>query len=85
MPHVSDVLLNVGGDVRHCGTSSVVAGIADPFAPAENAPLLTAVRLGDEALATSGGYRRGFQAGGRRVSHIVDPRTGHPAERGTAR
>jgi uncharacterized protein len=28
----------------------------------------------------SGGYRRGFISDGRRVSHIIDPRTGQPAE-----
>jgi FAD:protein FMN transferase len=39
------------------------------------------VHLRDAAIATSGGYRRGFIAHGRRVSHIVDPRTGQPTER----
>ena len=78
---VSDVLLNVGGDVQHYGERAVVVGVADPFAPAENAPPVAAVRLHDAALATSGGYRRGFLLNGQRVSHIVDPRTGQPAER----
>ena len=78
---VSDVLLNVGGDIQHYGEHAVLAGVADPFAPAENAPPAAAVRLQNAALATSGGYRRGFVLDGRRVSHIVDPRTGQPAER----
>lgn len=78
---VTEVLLNIGGDLQHLGEGTVAVGVADPFAPAENAPLLATVRLGGEALATSGGYRRGFQLGGRRVSHIVDPRSGRPAER----
>jgi FAD:protein FMN transferase len=78
---VSGVLLNVGGDVQHFGEHSAAVGIADPFAPAENAPPIAVVRLRNSAIATSGGYRRGFIANGRRVSHIVDPRTGRPAER----
>ncbi|GJG87802.1 hypothetical protein tb265_29830 [Gemmatimonadetes bacterium T265] len=78
---VVDVLLNVGGDLRHVGNRAFTVGVADPRAPAENAPLLAAVRLRGEALATSGGYRRGFRMGGRHVSHIVDPRTGRPADR----
>jgi hypothetical protein len=29
-------------------------------------------------VASSGGYRRGFEIGGRHYSHIIDPRTGQP-------
>jgi thiamine biosynthesis lipoprotein len=78
---VADLLLNVGGDVQHFGERAALVGVADPFAPAENAPPISVVRLRNAALATSGGYRRGFLVNGRRVSHIVDPRTGQPAER----
>jgi thiamine biosynthesis lipoprotein len=78
---VSEVLLNVGGDVQHLGDRPAVVGITDPFAPAENATPIAMVQLRDAAIATSGGYRRGFIAHGRRVSHIVDPRTGQPTER----
>ncbi|MFL5620767.1 MAG: FAD:protein FMN transferase [Gemmatimonadaceae bacterium] len=78
---VSDVLLNIGGDLQHFGRGTIAAGVADPLAPAENAPPIAAVRLRNAALATSGGYRRGFLLGGRRVSHIVDPRIGQPADR----
>ena len=77
---VVDVLLNVGGDVQHYGEHAVVGGVADPIAAAENAPPIAVVRLRNAALATSGGYRRGFLLDGRRVSHIVDPRTARPAE-----
>ncbi|MDB4890110.1 MAG: hypothetical protein JWL61_1965, partial [Gemmatimonadetes bacterium] len=48
--------------------------------PAENAPPIAVVRLRGEALATSGGYRRSFTIAGRTVSHILDPRTGCPAD-----
>jgi FAD:protein FMN transferase len=78
---VADVLLNVGGDVQHFGKHAVAVGVADPAAPAENVPPIAVVRLQNAALATSGGYRRGFLIDGRRVSHIIDPRTGRPAER----
>ena len=37
------------------------------------------VRLRNEALSTSGSYEKFFEAGGRRYSHILDPRTGQPA------
>jgi thiamine biosynthesis lipoprotein ApbE len=77
---VSEVLLNVGGDIQHFGEQPAVVGVTDPFAPAENVSPIAAVRLKNAAIATSGGYRRGFIAHGRRVSHIVDPRTGQPTE-----
>jgi thiamine biosynthesis lipoprotein len=78
---VSQLLVNVGGDLRHHGARSIAVAVTDPHAPADNAPPLAVVHLRDDALATSGGYHRGFVAGGRRVSHILDPRTGRPAER----
>lgn len=76
---VSQVLVNIGGDLRHHGSRTVGVAITDPHAPADNATPLAVVHLRDEALATSGGYHRGFVANGRRVSHILDPRTGQPA------
>jgi thiamine biosynthesis lipoprotein ApbE len=78
---VSGLLLNIGGDLQHFGTHPAAVGIANPSAHAENAPPIAVVRIRNAALATSGGYRRGLVANGRRVSHIVDPRTGRPAER----
>lgn len=78
---VSEVLLNIGGDIQHFGARPVAIGIADPSAPAENAPPIAMVRIANAALATSGGYRRGFVANGERVSHIVDPRSGRPASK----
>lgn len=78
---VTGVLLNIGGDLQHLGTSAALVGIADPSAPAENSAPIAVVRIRNAALATSGGYRRGFVLDGRRVSHIVDPRSGQPAQR----
>ncbi len=41
---------------------------------------LAEIRLGDRALATSGSRAQSFVHGGRRYGHILDPRTGQPAE-----
>lgn len=52
-------------------------GIADPLHPGHR---LAEIRLCDEALATSGSQKQFFLHQGKRYSHILDPRTGYPAE-----
>jgi len=66
---VTNIALNIGGDLRVIGEQPIL--IADPRNDAENAAPLATVTLRDQALATSGDYRRG--------NHIIDPRTGSPA------
>jgi thiamine biosynthesis lipoprotein len=34
------------------------------------------------ALATSGDYRNFFEIGGKRYSHVIDPKTGYPVHNG---
>lgn len=81
---ITQVLVNIGGDLRHIGERPIAVGVADPRSPSENAPPLSTVRLRGAALATSGGYRRGFTMDGGMVSHIIDPRTARPADRVTS-
>jgi len=45
---------------------------------------LGVLRLRDCGLATSGNEEQFFDLGGRRFSHIIDPRTGWPSERMTS-
>jgi hypothetical protein len=71
-----DILLDIGGDMYVEGTAMV--GVADPKAPADNSPPLCRLRLQHAAIASSGGYARGFDIDGRHYSHIFDPRSGRP-------
>lgn len=41
---------------------------------------LATVALHDQALSTSGLLEQSFVVGGRRYGHLIDPRTGYPAE-----
>ncbi len=77
---VHSVVLNIGGDVIVRGALTEPVDVADPRDDAENAAPLSQMLLHGRAIATSGDYRRGFNIGGRHYSHIVDPRTGMPAE-----
>ncbi len=52
-------------------------GVRDPLHPERR---LAEIRLLDRALGTSGSTMQFFWHRGRRYSHILDPRTGQPAE-----
>jgi len=77
-PGVSGIVVNIGGDVVVRGSWTETVSVADPLADAENGAPLTRLAVRDRAVATSGGYRRGFDIAGTHYSHIVDPRTGRP-------
>jgi len=66
------------------GLSSMLAsgsgwkiGIAHPLRPGQRLRELT---LNDVAVSTSGSQKQFFRHGGKRYSHLIDPRTGQPAE-----
>jgi thiamine biosynthesis lipoprotein len=66
-------LVNAGGDVATRGGSW-------PVGVETGAGTLTLELAGDGALATSGRDRRRWRRGGRELHHLIDPRTGEPAE-----
>jgi len=74
------VVVNIGGDLAVRGTLSEPVDIADPRSAEENAEPISRILVHDLAVATSGDYRRGVEIAGKHYSHIVDPRTGMPAE-----
>ena len=77
----AEVLVNIGGDLRHLGgegSSGVPVDVMNPRTPHANAAPLTRLLLKGRGLATSGGAFRGFVVGGEHVSHVLDPRTGWP-------
>lgn len=59
------------------GESGWEVKLQDPIAPDKVA---VTVRLKNQALSVSGSYEKFFELGGRRYSHIMDPRTGRPVE-----
>ena len=79
---VETALLSLGGNVQTLGAkpdgSKWAVGIADPDAPSEHAAVVEFE--GSMALVTSGGYQRYYEIGAERYHHIIDPKTGFPAE-----
>lgn len=74
-------MVNAGGDLlafAPAGTSTFKVGIRDPEGgPAD---LLGRFSLREGGVATSGNYEKFFEIDGRRFGHILDPRSGRPAE-----
>jgi thiamine biosynthesis lipoprotein ApbE len=83
-PEVRGLLINLGGDILALGelpgSTGWAVGIQDPFRHYDNEAPIAGLRLSNLAIATSGGYERFYTVGGKRYSHIFDPRTGRPAE-----
>jgi thiamine biosynthesis lipoprotein ApbE len=76
---VRGVVVNIGGDLVVRGDWTEPVSVTDPQDDADNGPALARLAVRNRAVATSGGYRRGFDIAGAHYSHIVDPRTGRPA------
>ncbi|RDB06075.1 DUF2271 domain-containing protein [Runella aurantiaca] len=77
---VDAVVLNSGGDLVIRGNWTETVALTDPKTHAENATPLTWLNVSNRAVATSGNYRRGVWVNNTWYSHIVDPRTGVPAQ-----
>jgi len=77
---VSNALINIGGNVMALGDKGGTpwrVGIQHPRAAA---PLATLELRDGEAIGTSGDYQRYFEVDGKRYCHLLDPRSGRPAE-----
>ncbi|QLG89121.1 FAD:protein FMN transferase [Chitinibacter bivalviorum] len=77
---VFNALINIGGNVLALGKKGQepwTVGIQHPREPEAMATL--ALKDG-ESIGTSGDYQRFFMLNGKRYSHLIDPRTGQPAQ-----
>ncbi|WP_195267276.1 FAD:protein FMN transferase [Eubacterium sp. 1001713B170207_170306_E7] len=89
---VERAIINLGGNVVLIGGKSkrepFTVSLADPEDPLSNGSISNASTLGvlkerDNAVVTSGDYERYFIGpDGKRYHHILDPKTGYPAESG---
>lgn len=77
---VKGALINIGGNIMAVGSRGVQpwrVGVQHPRKPGA----IAALELHDgEAIGTSGDYQRYFELDGKRYCHIIDPRTGYPAQ-----
>jgi thiamine biosynthesis lipoprotein len=84
VPGVTGLLVNLGGDLRARGEAPMphgwVVDVDDPLATGRTGLLA----LAEGAIATSTKLRRSWTRGERTLHHLIDPRTGAPAESGLA-
>lgn len=73
---VTRALINLGGNIRTIGEFEL--GIRDPQGEASDS--FCTITLKDKSIVTSGGYIRNFEQDGVTYHHILDPKTGKPAE-----
>ncbi len=77
-------LIELGGEIRTKGRApSGGAWRIGVESPAGDGYVGKPILLEDGALATSGDYRQYREEGGRRISHILDPRRGEPIAHAT--
>ncbi|MEC8158290.1 MAG: FAD:protein FMN transferase [Pseudomonadota bacterium] len=80
---LENFMLEVGGEIQVRGISPRGdrwrLAVERPT-PGSRGQIFTAIEVKDIGVATSGDYRNFFEAGGRRFSHLIDPRTGYPIE-----
>ncbi len=81
---VKNALINIGGNILALGSKGDRpwrVGIQHPRPETVGGTPLASLELHDgEAIGTSGDYHRYFMRDGRRYCHLIDPRTGQPAE-----
>ena len=81
---VGNALINIGGNIMALGSKGRQpwkVGIQHP----RQAGALAMLDLHDgEAIGTSGDYQRYFEVQGKRYCHLIDPRTGWPADQAQA-
>lgn len=81
---IRNALINIGGNVLAMGSKGEApwrVGIRHPRVELAGEGVLATLELRDgEAIGTSGDYQRFFELEGRRYSHLIDPRSGAPAQ-----
>lgn len=78
--HVKNALINIGGNIMAIGqhhNQPWRVGIQHPRLPTA---IATLDLPGGWAIGTSGDYQRYFMLNGQRYCHIIDPRSGYPAQ-----
>ncbi|NEU07182.1 FAD:protein FMN transferase [Flavihumibacter sp. R14] len=83
---IADYLVELGGEIRVKGRKQpsgekMSVGIESPGDDSDNPlPVLRTIRMDHGAVTTSGNYRKFYQNGSKKITHLIDPKTGYPVD-----
>ncbi|MDO6432576.1 FAD:protein FMN transferase [Flavitalea sp. BT771] len=81
---IKNYIVEVGGELRvkgkkYPGGTTLQIGIEAPAQNSLDAPVIEKiVHVDHGAITTSGNYRKYYEINGKKISHLMDPRTGYP-------
>jgi thiamine biosynthesis lipoprotein len=73
---INSALVNAGGEIKTIGEDWVI-GIQHP---GDQNQIIEKLNPGEMSVATSGDYEKYFELDGKRYHHILNPKTGYPAD-----
>ena len=77
---INNALINIGGNIMALGSKEGKKWRVGIQHPRQSGPMATVSLNDGEAIGTSGDYQRFFEVDGKRYAHLLDPRTGYPAD-----
>jgi thiamine biosynthesis lipoprotein len=82
---IRNYIIEVGGEIRVKGKKypeniSMKIGIEAPASDFDSERLQKVISLDSGAVTTSGSYRKYHESRGKKVSHIINPKTGYSAQ-----
>lgn len=79
---ISSGFVNAGGDIQVLGKNAGKSWVVGIKNPSDNGIIGTFALSGTDSVATSGAYERYREYNGKRYHHIIDPKSGYPADSG---
>ncbi len=79
---INSAMVNAGGNMYCLGKKNGRAWRIGIQHPRRADAILFSLELENQAAATSGDYQQYFNAGSKRYSHIINPKTGYPVDSG---
>jgi FAD:protein FMN transferase len=83
---IADYLVELGGEIRIKGRKQpsgekMTVGIESPGDDSNGSlPVIRTIQLDHGAVTTSGNYRKFYQNGSKKITHLINPKTGYPIE-----
>lgn len=79
---INSGIVSLGGNVHAIGLKPDGSKWRIAIQNPDNDGYICTVEVSDKAVITSGGYQRFFERDGKIYHHIIDPKTGYPADSG---